>query len=225
MRKTRLQLVAGLTRSVLAAVLVVLFCARPAFAWSDPPVAAREELPEAPTPANPHALQITILDGEGALNNIRERTAREPIVQVQDENHKPVAGALILFSAHTGSGGASATFSGAATLSVHTDVAGRATAYGFHPNNKKGSYTIEVTATLGTVTAVTLIHETNGAGPSSDSQQSNDVTPPPPVHHHGVLKWVLIGSGVAVAGVVTGILLTRGTTTHITVGPGGVGTP
>ena len=45
--------------------------------------------------AVPQNLQITILDGEGALNNIKQRTAREPIVQVTDENHKPVAGAVV----------------------------------------------------------------------------------------------------------------------------------
>ena len=52
--------------------------------------------------AAPMMLHITILDGEDSLNNIRERTAREPIVQVEDENHKPVAGALLLFSIQNG---------------------------------------------------------------------------------------------------------------------------
>ena len=32
-------------------------------------------------------LNLVVLEGEGATNNIRQRTAREPIVQVQDENH------------------------------------------------------------------------------------------------------------------------------------------
>lgn len=37
-------------------------------------------------------LNLVVLEGDGATSNIRQRTAREPIVQVQDENHKPVAG-------------------------------------------------------------------------------------------------------------------------------------
>ena len=37
--------------------------------------------------------RIEVVEGDGAINNIRQRTAREPIVQVEDENHKPVAGA------------------------------------------------------------------------------------------------------------------------------------
>ena len=65
--------------------------------------------------APPQDLQIVILDGEGALNNIQARTAREPIVQVQDHNHKPVAGASVLFAIHGGSEGAAGTFANGAT--------------------------------------------------------------------------------------------------------------
>ena len=39
-------------------------------------------------------LSLLVLEGEGAINNIKQRTAREPIVEVQDENHRPVAGAF-----------------------------------------------------------------------------------------------------------------------------------
>src|SRR6476646_2492374 len=42
-------------------------------------------------------LNLVIVEGDGAINNIRQRTAREPIVQVEDENHKPVAGAAVVF--------------------------------------------------------------------------------------------------------------------------------
>jgi hypothetical protein len=38
-----------------------------------------------------HTLNLVIVEGDGVINNIRQRTAREPIVQVEDENHKPVA--------------------------------------------------------------------------------------------------------------------------------------
>ena len=45
----------------------------------------------------PTGLSITIVEGEGAINNIRQRVNREPIVQVEDQNHKPVAGAVVVF--------------------------------------------------------------------------------------------------------------------------------
>ena len=82
--------------------------------------------------APPVSLQITILDGEDAMNNIRQRTAREPIVQVEDENHKPVAGAVVIFLLpNDGAGG---TFAGGAhTLTVTTDSKGQAVGRGPRP--------------------------------------------------------------------------------------------
>src|ERR1035441_11134548 len=68
-------------------------------------------------------LNLVIVEGDGAINNIRQRTAREPVVEVQDENHKPVAGAVILFELP--SRGASGEFPGGAhSLSVTTDAQG-----------------------------------------------------------------------------------------------------
>src|SRR5262245_11661981 len=83
--------------------------------------------------APPASLQITIIDGEDAINNIRTRIAREPIVQVEDENHKPVAGAIVLFELPK-SGPSGAFPGGARTLSVTTDSQGRAVARGLKPN-------------------------------------------------------------------------------------------
>src|SRR3954447_17556088 len=84
-------------------------------------------VPALPAQATPASLQITILDGEEAINNIRQRTAREPIVQVEDENHKPVAGAAVIFLLpNDGAGG---TFAGGArTLTTVTDSKGQAVA-------------------------------------------------------------------------------------------------
>jgi hypothetical protein len=73
----------------------------------------------APATGQPKALFINIIEGEGALNDIRTRTVREPIVEVDDENHNPVAGALVLFAIDNGgSGSPFATFNGANSVSV-----------------------------------------------------------------------------------------------------------
>ena len=110
--------------------------------------------------APPVSLQITIIDGEDAMNNVRQRTAREPIVQVEDENHKPVAGAIVLFTLpDSGPGGAFP--GGARTLSVTTDSQGRAVARGLRPNHQRGRWEIRVQASLQGVTAQTTIHQTN----------------------------------------------------------------
>src|ERR1700678_749766 len=106
------------------------------------------------------ALNIVIVEGDGAINNIRQRTAREPIVQVEDENHKPVAGAAVIFALP--GQGAGGTFAGGAhTLSVVTDSQGRAVARGFHPNTVQGQYQIHVTVSNNGQTANATISQSN----------------------------------------------------------------
>jgi hypothetical protein len=108
----------------------------------------------------PHKLNIVIVEGDGAINNIRQRTAREPIVQVEDENHKPVAGAAVLFAlSDQGAGG---TFAGGVhNLTVITDDQGRAVARGFHPNHVQGQYQVHVTASKSGLSANTSISMSN----------------------------------------------------------------
>lgn len=111
-------------------------------------------------PAGAPELKITILEGDEALNNIRQRTAREPIVQVEDENHKPVAGAVVVFLLpNDGPGGAFA--GGSKSLSVVTDANGRAIAHGLRPNNVAGQYQIRVNATFQGRTGRAVLQQTN----------------------------------------------------------------
>jgi hypothetical protein len=108
----------------------------------------------------PLELQILVIGGEGSINNVKQRTAREPVVEVRDRNNKPVAGALVLFEAP--GNGASGTFiGGSRTLRVTTDAQGRASGQGFRPNNAQGNFNLQVTATAGGATATTAIHMQN----------------------------------------------------------------
>lgn len=119
-------------------------------------------LPEIPAAAQqaPGKINLVIVEGEGAVNNIRQRTAREPIVQVEDENHKPVAGAAVLFALPDE--GASATFpNGSHTVTVMTDSQGRAVAHGLRPNGVQGKYQIHVTASHDGQTANAVITQSN----------------------------------------------------------------
>jgi len=201
--------------------------------------------------AAPMMLHITILDGEDALNNIRERTAREPIVQVEDENHKPVAGALLLFSIQNGGTGAGGTFNGLSSLTVTTDAEGRGVAHGLTPNATSGSYTISVTASLGSLVATAVIHQSNvvgaGGGAAAEPTPPPAVTPPPPapavaetpspaesgsstpskisrVFRHLPKKVWVSGTVVVATAVVVGVVVaTRSSSTTITPGTGTVG--
>ena len=105
-------------------------------------------------------LNIVIVDGDGAINNIRQRTAREPIVQVEDQNHKPIAGAAVVFLLPDQ--GASGVFAnGSHTLTVMTDAQGRAVAHGLKPNGVQGKLQIHVTASHQGQTATATISQTN----------------------------------------------------------------
>lgn len=113
--------------------------------------------------APPAKLNITIIEGEGAINNIKARVATEPIVEVDDENHKPIAGAIVTFTLpNSGPGG---TFlNGSRILTVTTDQNGRATATGLTANKNKGQYQIRVTATFQGLLASTTINQSVAAG-------------------------------------------------------------
>jgi hypothetical protein len=214
-----LEPVAGLFRSFLAVLLALLLVAQPALASvPDTGVAdSGKTLPNAPVPLaadpDPDGLTITILDGEGALNNIRARTAREPIVQVTDKNHKPVTGAFVLFKVVPGPNGAGGTFNGASSLNVQTDAQGKAVGHGLKPNSTQGKYQIQVSANFAGITAEVTIHQTN-----------KKVIPSQPPHQR-ILKWSIVGVAIAI-GVIIGIQSHHyGNGTNITVGAGGVGPP
>ncbi len=126
---------------LLAAVLAIPF----------EPVALAQDAPR---------LNLVVVEGDGAINNIRQRTAREPIVQVEDENHKPIAGAAVVFTLP--SQGATGTFAGGShSLTVMTDAQGRAVARGLRPNNVQGQYQIHVNASYNGQTASTNINQSN----------------------------------------------------------------
>jgi hypothetical protein len=177
----------------------------------------------AQTPAPPPpALQIAILEGEDVSNNIKERTAREPIVQVTDENHKPVGGAAVLFTIQNGSNRAGASFlHGAKTFSGTTDAEGKITARGFHPNGHTGQFHINVTASKGQLNTHTVIAQTNVAAATT---AATTATIPAFVATHVVLVSA-VAAGVVAAGVATGVALTQNNGTTITPGTGTVGAP
>ncbi len=115
-----------------------------------PPLAAQTEAPH---------LTIIVEQGEGAINNIKERTARETIVRVEDENHKPVAGAALLFTAPSQGAGGS-FIGGGLNLNATTLADGRVTVR-FHPNHVQGQFQIHVTASKDGKSGSTTINQTN----------------------------------------------------------------
>jgi hypothetical protein len=73
------------------------------------------------------SLRIVVLEGEGAVNIIQQKTAVRPLIEVRDRNNLPVAGATVTFT--IGGGGQGAAFAGGVqTLTVTTNAAGQAAA-------------------------------------------------------------------------------------------------
>jgi hypothetical protein len=196
----------------------------------------------AAAPAAPHMLYITILDGEDSINNIRERTAREPIIQVTDQNHKPVAGALVVFSLVHSSSGADGVFTTptgtASTFRTTTDAQGHAIAHGLQPNATAGQFSIAVEASVGSVTSVAVIHminslfggtsSTNPGTTSGDNPASTTTSTTSHGIHifHFVPRWAIIGGAVVVtATVVAVVVATRSSGATISAGTGGVTHP
>lgn len=107
-------------------------------------------------------LRITIVDGDEAILNVRQRVSREAIIQVEDENRRPVAGALVTLTAPRD--GASAVFSnGLNNITLTTDNSGRVVVRGIRPNSAQGKYAIRVMAVKEGLRGTAQIQMTNMA--------------------------------------------------------------
>lgn len=107
-------------------------------------------------------LRIVILEGDGAINNLRQRVSREPVIQVVDENNKPVAGAMVMFALPDYGAGASFA-NGAKTMLAYTNAEGKAIATGLKANAAAGKFSISVNASYHGSAASGTIAQSNAA--------------------------------------------------------------
>jgi len=101
-------------------------------------------------------LKIVVVEGEGAVNIIQQKTAVAPVIEVRDRNDQPVSGALVRFAIQKGR----ASFNGARTLTATTNALGRATATGLTPI-ENGPLQIGASAAFQGQTAAITIAQTN----------------------------------------------------------------
>ena len=136
-------------------------------------------------------IDIVVVEGEGAISNVRQRVTHDPVVRVEDDDHRPVAGAIVVFALPVS--GASGEFvNGSKTLTVTTDKSGVAAAQGLKANEVPGKLQIYVTASYRGLRARTLINQITQAPPGAKMPELQ--TP----KSGGKWKWVLLG--VAAAG-------------------------
>jgi hypothetical protein len=140
----------------------------------------------------PTQINIVVIEGEGAVNNIRQRVARDPVVQVEDENHKPIAGAVVMFTLPTE--GATGEFGGTVKSAVvNTSADGRAVAPNLKLNGISGKVPIHITASyrgLSAHTSITMFSQVPAGEKESKSSGGG----------HGTLIAVLVILGAGAAG-------------------------
>lgn len=170
----------------------------------------------------PTSLRIVIVEGEGAINNVKQRVNREPIVLVEDENHKAIAGASVtFFLPNQGPGGTFAN--GTNSLTTSTNAQGQAVARGIRFNNQAGTMEIRVAASLGGQTASAIITQTNVLGSAASGGSGGGMS-----RATKILILVAIAGGVAggvIAATHRGGSTTATPTTTITPGTVTVGAP
>ena len=138
------------------------------------PAQQPQETPAAAQAPAPTSIKLMVVQGEGAINNIEKRVVTEPIVEVRDQENRPVAGAEVAFT--TPPSGPSATFFGASrAYTVKSEENGRARGTGLSPNVEEGTYPIDVTATLGNLQTSVSITQTNARAPELKPDKKNAI--------------------------------------------------
>jgi len=143
-------------------------------------------------------LRIYPLEGQNGINYSSNLTTTAPVVEVRDQNDRPVDGAVVTFKAPAS--GPGATFSnGQITETAVSDFRGQASVKNYASNNKPGRFVIEVTAHYKGITGRLLIAQTNSTDLPPELAKTS--------HSHKKL-WILLGIA---AGVGAGIGIYFGT--------------
>lgn len=130
-------------------------------------VPAQPAPPVAKPVPGPKSLKMIAIQGEGATNRIKTRSAVQPAVEVRDENEKPVANAQVVFQLPA-SGPGGVFYDLARTQTARTNERGQAVASGLTPNNIEGRFEIKVTASAGEATTSIVIAQNNIGRPNKD---------------------------------------------------------
>lgn len=219
---------------VLAAVLVIMPVyaeEQAAAAPQNPPASTQPDPPSQtqppPTPVKPMAplpvtksLKMMVLAGNGEMNDLERRVMAPLVVQILDQNDRPVEGAEVIFRFPLN--GPGATFNtGKTSQAVRSNGTGEAAAMNWTANDQVGSFEVRITATYGNEQGEATVKMSNVTRIVETAKHSAKRS------HWYSPTWVKIALVGGAAGIVTGVILaTRGggssgsTTVPITVTPG-----
>lgn len=117
-------------------------------------------------------LKVVVVEGEGAINNIRDHSAKAPVVRVENDDAQPVSGVTVTFVLPDM--GASGYFENrGTTYTTTTDENGAAVARGLRPNNVAGRFQIHVRASTAGRSATAVITQINAVPAAAVRHGSN----------------------------------------------------
>ncbi len=182
-----------------------------------PPNLLAQQLPASPSETLPpvESLKVLALAGNNRMNDLERRVMTPLVVQVLDQNSRPVEGAQVVFRFPLK--GAGAEFPGhQPSQTVRTNADGQAAATGWMANRETGTFQVRVTASFGNQLGEATISMTNVTRIIGDGEEKRKKP--------RLSKWAKIGIIAGAAGVtVAVVLLTRGggsSNTTITAAPG-----
>jgi hypothetical protein len=202
----------GLRVRWLSPFLAVLL-ALPQNASAQQPVAPQQQPIPLPTV---QTLKVLPLAGNGATNDLERGIMSPLVVQILDQNSRPVDGAQVVFRFPLR--GPSAVFPNQQTSqTARTNADGQAAAVGWVANKEVGSFQVQVSASRGNEVGSATITMANATRVVAEVQAKHK--------SKWSSKWVKIGIIAGAAGIAAGVVLaTRGgggsSNTTVTVSPG-----
>jgi hypothetical protein len=192
------------------------------------PAPAPAQAPPANAPAKPIAplpivknLKLLVLAGNEEMNDLERKVMAPLVVQVLDQNDRPVEGAEVVFRFPLN--GPGAVFAGGKpSQTFRSNGSGEAAALNWMANNEVGTFEVHVTATYGNELGETTVKMSNVTRIVEGTKRTAKRT------HWYSPTWVKIAIIGGAAGAVTGIVLatrggghsTTGGTIPITITPG-----
>jgi hypothetical protein len=117
------------------------------------------------------ALQVTLIEGEGAVYPVGSKATRGVSVKVTDQTGSPVEGVSVTFSLPSdGPGGAFASGTRTEVATTHAD--GGAAAWGMQWNRAPGTFEILITAVKGPARGGVTCSQALSAAAAPDARQS-----------------------------------------------------
>jgi hypothetical protein len=199
-----------------------------------PSFLAAQQAPATP-PAKPigqlpsvQNLRIIPLAGAGGMNDLERKTVAPLVVQVLDQNDRPVEGADVVFRFPLK--GPSGIFANDRTSrTVRSDAQGQAPALNWTANSEIGSFQVHVTASFGNQIGETNITMSNVPRITEALRKKSEKQ-----RHFWSSKWFIAAVVVGAAAITVGVVLAnRGSssspqtppTVTVTIGPPTIGGP